>query len=164
MSLDALFPDPFVDLIRYREIALPREEIWDWMLTHPCELLAVEGFHARIDPPALPLRKGDAIRIHHVFPLGYRESRSARINKLTPYVIGFGEVADPGVHDFFPHSYRFRVAELDADRSVVGFDVRGRFRIPGARWLWMPWFSRIAPGRLDEALERLEQALARDLA
>ena len=164
MKLADLFPDPFVDLAGYRKVAFPRERVWQWMLTHPCELLGVEGFHARIERPELPLAKGDRIRIHHELPFGYRESRDARINKLVPHEIGFGEVADPGVYDFFPHSYRFTVAKQDEHSCVVGFDVRGRFHIPAARLVWMPWFQWLAPRRLDAALERLDALLRRDLS
>ncbi len=163
MPWTELFPDPAIDVIGYREVGFSREAVWDWMLTHPCELLATEGFHARVDPPTLPLRKGDRILIHHELPLGYRERRYARINKLEPYVIGFGEVARPGVYDFFPHSYRFRLAELDAARCIVRFDVRGRFRIPGGRVWWMPWFQHTAPRRLEQLFDRLDDALRRDL-
>ena len=163
MKLSTLFPEPFIDLKAFREVGFPREKVWAWMLTHPCELLATEGFHAHVDPPTLPLCKGDRIMVRHEFPLGLRENRYARINKLAPYVIGFGEVAERGVYDFFPHSYRFSVAELGPETSVVGFDVRGRFRIPGGRWLWMPWFQHIAPGRLENLLGRLDEALAKDL-
>ena len=166
MILDALLPDTTIDICGFREVPFPRAKIWEWMLTHPVELLGTEAFHARVEPPSLPLAKGDKIMIHHEFPVGrlrYRESRYARINKLAPFVIGFGEVALPGVYDFFPHSYRFRLAELDADTTVVGLDLRGRFRIPAGRLLWMPWFQRIAPGRLQNMLARLDAVLCRAL-
>lgn len=163
MILETLFPEPFIDLKAHREVAFPRQRVWEWMITHPAELLATEGYHARVEPARLPIAKGDRIMIHHELPLGIRESRHARINKLAPYVIGFGEVSEPGVYDFFPHSYRFSLAELDAETTVVGFDIRGRFRIPGGRFLWMPWFRQLAPARLQNLLGRLDLQLCEAL-
>ena len=163
MILDTLFPDTSIAYQGYRKIAFPRPKIWEWMLTHPVELLGSVDFHERVEPPALPLAKGDKIMIHHAFPLGYRESRYARINKLAPFVIGFGEVALPGVYDYFPHSYRFRLAELDADTTVVGLDLRGRFQIPGGRVLWMPWFRLLSPFLMENTFDRLEAAVREGL-
>lgn len=164
MDLAQLFPEkPIIDVRAFREIRFPRERVWEWMITHPCELLQVDSLHARVEPPELPLAKGDRILVHHEFPLGYRERRYAQINRLEPYVIGFGELVEEGRFDYFPHSYRFSVAELDAGTCIVGFDLRGRFRIPAARWWWMPIFRQLAPGRLEAALRRLERSLAEGL-
>ncbi len=151
---------PIVDLHRYREVRMPRDDVWAWFLAHPGRLLALDPLHARVEPVDLPLERGSRTLVHHEFPLGYREERVAQVTVLRPHVIGFGERVVRGT-DWFPHSYRFDVAELDAGTSIVGFHLRGRFRMPGARWWWLPWFTRLAPTRIDQALARLEDALLR---
>ncbi len=164
MRLTDVFPDDAtIDLERFRKIGFPREAVWEWMLGHPCELLSIDPLHARVEVPGLPLEKGDRILIHHEFPLGYRERRYAQINKIEPYVIGFGELTEEGRFDYFPHSYRFSVADLDSESCVVGFHLRGRFRFPAARWWWMPWFRQIAPARFEDALDELEASIREGL-
>ena len=158
--MDIVPAPPVVDLRRYREVGAPRSEVWDWFLSRPEELMALDPLHARIEPVGLPLRRGSRVLIHHEFPLGYREDRVAQVTVLRPFVIGFGERVVSGT-DWFPHSYRFSLAGLDDRTCVVGFHLRGRFRMPGARWWWLPWFTRLAPARIDQALVRLEAALLR---
>jgi len=133
------------------------------MLANPCELLGFDPLHARVEPPELPLRKGMRIWIHHEFPFGYRERRYAQINRLEPYTIGFGELRAPGRRDYFPHSYSFTLDALGSAECIVQFRLRGRFRIPAARWWWLPWFRWSSPRRTEQALARLEASLLRGM-
>lgn len=153
--MPSLFPPtPIVDYSGYRELPFARERVWRWMLDHPAELLALDPFHARVEAPPLPLERGVRIPIDHEFPFGYRERRDARINALRPYVIGFGEVRNRG-YDAFPHSYRFKLGEAEPNRTILCFDIRGRFRLPAARFWLVPVFDQIAPGRIRRGLARL---------
>ncbi len=94
---------------------------------------------------------------HHIWGL-YRQTRLARIRAYRKYFVAWGELQEHGF-DRLPHSQSFTVVPLDAQSCLVVNRLRGQFRIPGARYWFLPLYRQLAPRILDYENRRIAAAV-----
>src|SRR5262249_13182738 len=78
------------------------------------------------------------------------------------YFVAWGELQEHGI-DRFPHSQSFTVVPLDAQSCLDINRLRGQFRIPGARYWFLPLYSQLAPRILDYENRRIAAAVTAEL-
>jgi hypothetical protein len=104
------------------------------------------------------MRAGLCVPImHHIWGL-YRQIRIARIRVHRKYFVAWGELQEHGL-DRFPHSQSFMVVPLDTHTCLVVNRLRGQFRIPGARYWFLPLYRQLAPRILDYENRRIAAAV-----
>ena len=94
---------------------------------------------------------------HHIWGL-YRQTRIARIRAYRKYFVAWGEFQEHGL-DRFPHSQSFTVVPVDDESCLVVNRLRGQFRIPGARYWFLPLYRQLAPRILDYENRRIAAAV-----
>jgi len=134
------------------------DTVWSWM-ADVRRLLELNIFHAAIEYPEPVLRAGLQVPIRHNICGLYRQTRLARIRAYRKYFVAWGELQEHGI-DRFPHSQSFTVVPLDAQSCLVINRLRGQFRIPGARYWFLPLYRQLAPRILDYENRRIAAAVA----
>jgi len=124
--------------------------------TKHLELFLGNVFHWSAACNADTLEVGTEILIDHAL-LWRREARIARITELEPFTIAWTEIKATG-EDWFPHFQRFEVTAIADDRCRVHNTLKGRFRLPGARWWLVPWYRHVLPLVLHAENRRLARA------
>ena len=146
---------------RRRRINASADMVWRWM-ADVRRLLRLNIFHAAVEYPEPVMQAGLRIPIrHNIFGL-YRQTRLARIRAYRKYFVAWGEPQEHGT-DRFPHSQSFTVVSLDAQSCLVINRLRGQFRIPGARYWFLPLYSQLAPRILDYENRRIAAAVTAEL-
>jgi hypothetical protein len=121
-------------------------------------LLRLNIFHTGVEYPEPVIQAGLQVPIrHNIFGL-YRRTRIARIRAYRKYFVAWGEFQEYGT-DWFPHSQSFTVVPLDAQSCLVINRLRGQFRIPGARYWFLPLYKQLAPRILDCENRRIAAAV-----
>ena len=139
------------------QINASADTVWDWM-ADARRLLSLNIFHVAVPYPEPVTRAGLCVPImHHIWGL-YRQTRIARIRAYRKYFVGWGELQEQGL-DRFPHSQSFTVVPLDAQTCLVVNRLRGQFRIPGARYWFLPLYRQLAPRILDYENRRIAAAV-----
>ena len=142
---------------RCLQINASADTVWSWM-ADARRLLSLNIFHVAIPYPEAVTRAGLCIPImHHVWGL-YRQTRIARIRAYRKYFVAWGEFQEHGL-DRFPHSQSFTVVPLDEQSCLVVNRLRGQFRIPGARYWFLPLYRQLAPRILDYENRRIAAAV-----
>jgi hypothetical protein len=142
---------------RCLQINVSADTVWDWM-ADARRLLSLNIFHAAVPYPEPVTRAGLCIPImHHIWGL-YRQTRIARIRAYRKYFVAWGEFQEHGL-DRFPHSQSFTVVPLDEQSCLVVNRLRGQFRIPGARYWFLPLYRQLAPRILDYENRRIAEAV-----
>ena len=132
---------------RCLQIKASADIVWDWM-ADARRLLSLNLFHVAVTCPEPVMQVGLCVPImHHIWGL-YRQTRIARIRAYHKYFVAWGELQEHGL-DRFPHSQSFTVVPLDEQSCLVVNRLRGQFRIPGARYWFLPLYRRLAPRILD---------------
>ena len=138
---------------RCLQINAPADTVWYWM-TDARRLLSLNIFHVAVTYPEPVTRVGLCVPImHHIWGL-YRQIRTARIRAYRKYFVAWGELQEHGL-DRFPHSQSFTVVPLDLQTCLVVNRLRGQFRIPGARYWFLPLYRQLAPRILDYENRRI---------
>lgn len=123
------------------------DAVWHWM-ADVRRLLRLNIFHTAVEYLEPVMQAGLQVPIrHNIFGL-YRQTRLARIRAYRPYFVAWGELQEHGL-DRFPHSQSFTVVPLDAQSCLVVNRLRGQFRIPAARYWFLPLYRLLAPRILD---------------
>ena len=143
---------------RRMRINASADTVWSWM-ADVRRLLELNIFHAAIEYPEPVLRAGLQVPIRHNICGLYRQTRLARIRAYRKYFVAWGELQEHGI-DRFPHSQSFTVVPLDAQSCLVINRLRGQFRIPGARYWFLPLYRQLAPRILDYENRRIAAAVA----
>ena len=143
---------------RRLQINAPADMVWRWM-ADVRRLLGLNIFHAAVDYPEPVMRAGLQVPIRHNICGLYRQTRLARIRAYRKYFVAWGELQEHGI-DRFPHSQSFTVVPLDAQSCVIINRLRGQFRIPGARYWFLPLYSQLAPRILDYENRRIAASVA----
>jgi len=143
---------------RRLQINASADTVWRWM-ADVRHLLGLNIFHAAVDYPEPVTRAGLQVPIRHNICGLYRQTRLARIRAYRKYFVAWGELQEYGT-DRFPHSQSFTVVPLDAQNCLIINRLRGQFRIPGARYWFLPLYSQLAPRILDSENRRIAAAVA----
>ena len=143
---------------RRLQINASADMVWRWM-ADVRRLLGLNIFHAAVDYPEPVTRVGLQVPIRHNICGLYRQTRLARIRAYRKYFVAWGELQEHGI-DRFPHSQSFTVVPLEAQSCVIINRLRGQFRIPGARYWFLPLYSQLAPRILDYENRRIAAAVA----
>jgi hypothetical protein len=123
-------------------------------MTDARRLLSLNIFHVAVTYPEPVMRVGLCVPImHHIWGF-YRQIRIARIRAYRKYFVAWGEFQKHGL-DRFPHSQSFTVVPLDPQTCLVVNRLRGQFRIPGARYWFLPLYRQLAPCILDYENRRI---------
>jgi hypothetical protein len=134
------------------------DTVWGWM-ADVRRLLSLNIFHTAVAYPEPVMQAGLCVPIpHHIWGL-YRQTRIARIRAYRQYFVAWGELQERGI-DRFPHSQSFTVVPLDAQSCLIVNRLRGQFRIPGARYWFVPLYRQLAPRILDYENRRIAAAVA----
>ena len=142
---------------RCLQINASADAVWDWM-ADARRLLSLNIFHVAVTYPEPVMRAGLCVPIrHHIWGL-YRQMRLARIRAYRKYFVACGEFQQHGF-DLFPHSQSFTVVPLDTQTCLVVNRLRGQFRIPGARYWFLPLYRQLAPRILDYENRRIAAAV-----
>ena len=142
---------------RFLQINASADTVWDWM-ADARRLLSLNIFHVAVTYPEPVMQAGLCIPImHHIWGL-YRQTRIARIRAYRKYFVAWGELQEYGL-DRFPHSQSFTVVPLDEQTCLVVNRLRGQFRIPGARYWFLPLYRQLAPRILDYENRRIAAAV-----
>jgi len=133
------------------------DTVWGWM-ADARRLLSLNIFHTAVVYPGPVMQAGLRVPIpHHIWGL-YRQTRIARIRAYRKYFVAWGELQEHGI-DRFPHSQSFTVVPLDAQSCLIVNRLRGQFRIPGARYWFLPLYRQLAPRILDYENRRIAAAV-----
>jgi hypothetical protein len=132
---------------RCLQITASADTVWDWM-ADARRLLSLNIFHVAVAYPEPVMRAGLCVPIMHHIWGPYRQIRIARIRVHRKYFVAWGELQEHGL-DRFPHSQSFTVVPLDTQTCLVVNRLRGQFRIPGARYWFLPLYRQLAPRLLD---------------
>lgn len=143
---------------RCRRINAPADTVWRWM-ADVRRLLRLNVFHAAVDYPEPVMQTGLQVPIRHNICGLYRQTRVARIRAYRRYFVAWGELQAHGL-DRFPHSQSFTVVPLDAESCLVVNRLRGQFRIPAARYWFLPLYRQLAPRILDHENRCIAAAVA----
>ena len=134
------------------------DTVWSWM-ADVRRLLSLNIFHVAVAYPEPVMQAGLRVPIpHHIWGL-YRQTRIARIRAYRKYFVAWGELQEHGI-DRFPHSQSFTVVPLDAQSCLIINRLRGQFRIPGARYWFLPLYRQLAPRILDYENRRIAATVA----
>src|SRR5215510_6562638 len=134
------------------------DTVWGWM-ADVRRLLSLNIFHVAVAYSEPVMQVGLRVPVlHHIWGL-YRQTRIARIRAYRKYFVAWGELQEHGI-DRFPHSQSFRVVPLDAQSCLLVNRLRGQFRIPGARYWFLPLYRQLAPRILDDENRRIAAAVA----
>ena len=140
------------------QINASADTVWGWM-ADARRLLSLNIFHTSVAYPEPVMQAGLRVPIpHHIWGL-YRQTRIARIRAYHKYFVAWGELQEHGI-DRFPHSQSFTVVPLDAQSCLIINRLRGQFRIPGARYWFLPLYRLLAPRILDDENRRIAAAVA----
>jgi hypothetical protein len=134
------------------------DTVWGWM-ADARRLLSLNIFHVAVAYPEPVMQAGLRVPIPHRIWGLYRQTRIARIRAYRKYFVAWGELQEHGI-DRFPHSQSFTVIPLDAQSCLVINRLRGQFRIPGARYWFLPLYRQLAPRILDYENRRIAAAVA----
>jgi hypothetical protein len=134
------------------------DAVWQWM-ADVRRLLSLNIFHAAVEYPEPVTRAGLRVPIRHNICWLYRQTRIAYIRAYRPYFVAWGELQEGGI-DRFPHSQSFTVVPIDTHSCVIINSLRGKFRIPGVRYWFLPFYRRLAPRLLDHENRRIAAAVA----
>jgi len=143
---------------RRLQINASADTVWCWM-ADVRRLLGLNIFHAAVEYPEPVMRAGLQVPIRHNICGLYRQTRLARIRAYRKYFVAWGELQEHGL-DRFPHSQSFTVVPLEAQSCLVINRLRGQFRIPGARYWFLPLYSQLARRILDYENRRIAAAVA----
>jgi hypothetical protein len=142
---------------RRLQINASADTVWDWM-ADARRLLSLNIFHVAVMYSEPVMQAGLCVPIvHHIWGL-YCQTRVARIRAYRKYFVAWGELQEHGF-DRFPHSQSFTVVPLDAQTCLVVNRLRGQFRIPGARYWFLPVYRQLAPRILDYENRRIATAV-----
>jgi hypothetical protein len=133
------------------------DTVWHWM-ADVRRLLCLNIFHTAVDYPEPVTQAGLRVPIQHNVCWLYRQTRMAHIRTYRRYCVAWGERQEHGV-DRFPHSQSFTVVPLDARSCVIVNRLRGTFRLPGARYWFLPFYRRLAPRILDHENRQIAVAV-----
>ena len=151
-------PSVVYECERRRRINASADTVWDWM-ADVRRLLGLNIFHAAVEYPEPVMQTGLQVPIRHNICGLYRQTRLAHIRAYRKYFVAWGELQEHGI-DRFPHSQSFTVVPLDAQNCLIINRLRGQFRIPGARYWFLPLYSQLAPRILDSENRRIAAAVA----
>jgi hypothetical protein len=143
---------------RRLQINASADTVWRWM-ADVRHLLGLNIFHTAVEYPEPVMQAGLQVPIRHNICGLYRQTRLARIRAYRKYFVAWGELQEHGT-DRFPHSQSFTVVPLEAQSCLVINRLRGQFRIPGARYWFLPLYRQLAPRILDYENRRIAAAMA----
>jgi hypothetical protein len=143
---------------RRLQIHASADTVWGWM-TDVRRLLQLNIFHVAVESAAPVMQAGVRVPIRHNVCGLYRRTRVAHIRVYRKYFVAWGELQEGGT-DRFPHSQSFTVVPIEAQSCLVINRLRGTFRLPGARYWFLPFYGWLAPRLLDYENQRIAAAVA----